>query len=121
MNKLLKPQLNSGKYVFVQLKSISEIDKDEIVCFLNEGETFSIILKEQYAKENNLLYEHITAWITLRINSSLDSVGLTSLFSKALADLKISCNVIAGYKHDHVFVNYDKRKLAINALKKLKF
>ena len=29
MNKLLKPQLNSGKYVFVQLKSISEINKDE--------------------------------------------------------------------------------------------
>ena len=121
MKKSLKPQLNSGKYVFVQLKSISEIDKDEIVCFLNEGETFSIILKEQYAKENNLLYEHITAWITLKINSSLDSVGLTSLFSKALADLKISCNVIAGYKHDHIFVNYDKRELAINTLKNLSF
>ena len=121
MNKLLKPQLNSGKYVFVQLKSISEINKDEIVCFLNEGETFSVILNEEYAKENNLLYEHITAWITLKINSSLESVGLTSLFSKALADLKISCNVIAGYKHDHIFVNYDKRELAINTLKNLSF
>ena len=121
MNKSLKPKLNSGKYVFVQLKSISEIDKDKIVYFLNEGETFSVILNEEYAKENNLLYDHITAWITLKINSSLDSVGLTSLFSKALADSKISCNVIAGHKHDHVFVNYDKRKLAINVLKKLKF
>lgn len=121
MNKSLKPHLNTGKYVFVQLKRISEIDKDEIVCFLNEGETLSVILNEEYAKDNNLLYESINAWITLKINSSLDSVGLTSLFSKALADLKISCNVISGYKHDHIFVNYDKRDLAINALKKLKF
>ena len=39
MNKSLKPKLNSGKYVFVQLKSISEIDKDELVCFLKEGKT----------------------------------------------------------------------------------
>ena len=53
MNKSLKPQLNSGKYVFVQLVSISEIDKSEIVCFLNEGKTFSVILREEYAKENN--------------------------------------------------------------------
>jgi len=121
MNQSLKPQLNSGKYVFVQLISISEIDKSEIICFLNEGKSYSVILNEEYAKENNLFYEHINAWITLKLNSSLDSIGLTSLFSKALADLKISCNVVAGYKHDHIFVNYDKRKLAMNTLNKLMF
>ena len=121
MNKSLKPKLNSGKYVFVQLKSISEIDKDELVCFFKEGKNFSVILKEEYAKENNLSYKYTAAWITLKLNSSLDSYGLTSLFSKALSDLKISCNVIAGYKHDHIFVNYEKRELAIDTLKKLKF
>jgi len=121
MNKLLKPKLNSGKYVFVFLKSISEIEKDEIVCFLREGEGYSVILKEKYAKENNFTYEHITAWITLNINSSLDSFGLTSLFSKALSDSQVSCNVIAGYNHDHIFVNYEKKELALEILKKLKF
>ena len=121
MNKLLKPKLNSGKYVFLYLKSISEIEKDEIVCFLREGEGYSIVIKEKYAKENNFTCDHITAWITLEINSSLDSFGLTSLFSKALADSKVSCNVIAGYNHDHIFVNYEKKELAMKILKRLSF
>ena len=38
MNQSLKPQLNSGKYVFVQLISISEIDESEIMS-LNEGKS----------------------------------------------------------------------------------
>ena len=121
MNKLLKPKLNSGKYVFLFLKNISEIEKDEVVCFLKEGDGFSVILKENYAKENNFTYQHITAWITLKINSSLDSLGLTSLFSKALADSQVSCNVIAGYNHDHIFVNYEKKELAMEILQRLKF
>ena len=121
MNKSLKPQLNSGKYVFVQLKSISDIEKNEVVCFLKEAKGYSVILKEIYAKENNFSYEHITAWITLKLNSSLDSYGLTSVFSKALADSEISCNVIAGYNHDHIFVNYEKKELAVEILKRLKF
>ena len=121
MNKLLKPKLNSGKYVFLFLKNISEIEKDEVVCFLKEGDGFSVILKENYAKENNFTYQHITAWITLKINSSLDSLGFTSLFSKALADSQVSCNVIAGYNHDHIFVNYEKKELAMEILQRLKF
>ena len=43
------------------------------------------------------------------------------MFSKALADSKVSCNVIAGYNHDHIFVNYEKKELAMKILKRLSF
>jgi len=46
---------------------------------------------------------------------------LTSMFSKALSANNISCNVIAGYNHDHIFVNYKDKDLAFNILNKLKF
>jgi hypothetical protein len=68
-----------------------------------------------------LTYSFVAAWITLTIHSSLDSVGLTSVFSNALAKERVSCNVIAGYYHDHIFVKFDDRKTAMRILNNLKF
>lgn len=42
--------------------------------------------------------------ITMRIHSSLSAVGFTAAFSRALTEAGISCNVFAGYFHDHIFV-----------------
>jgi hypothetical protein len=59
------------------------------------------------------------ARISLTVHSDLAAVGLTAAFARALADAGISCNVIAGVHHDHLFVPWDQRTEALAALRDL--
>ncbi|RYE39690.1 MAG: ACT domain-containing protein [Hyphomicrobiales bacterium] len=59
------------------------------------------------------------ARISLTVHSDLAAVGLTAAFAAALARVGISCNVIAGVHHDHLFVQWDRRGDAMAALRGL--
>jgi hypothetical protein len=59
------------------------------------------------------------ARISLAVHSDLAAVGLTAAFATALAAEGISCNVIAGFHHDHLFVQWDRRKEALAVLRGL--
>ena len=59
------------------------------------------------------------ARISLTVHSDLAAVGLTAAFAGALGRVGISCNVIAGVHHDHLFVQWDRRKAAMAALREL--
>ena len=52
-------------------------------------------------------------------HSSLEATGLTATFATALAKGNISCNVVAAYYHDHIFVAKKDAERAMEALKKL--
>ena len=76
-------------------------------------------LEQSKADELGLSYEYISSWISLKIHSSLDAVGLTAAFSTELTKYNISCNVVAGYYHDHIFVPEADAGAALVILKKL--
>lgn len=59
------------------------------------------------------------ARISLTVQSDLAAVGLTAAFATALGREGISCNVIAGVHHDHLFVQWDRREDALAALREL--
>jgi hypothetical protein len=56
------------------------------------------------------------AKISLRLQSSLEAVGLTAAIAGRLAEAGISANMIAGYLHDHVFVPWARREEALAIL-----
>ncbi len=66
-----------------------------------------------------LEFTFVCAWITLKVNSALEAVGLTAAFSSALGDAGISCNVIAAYHHDHIFVPLQEAQKALEVLEHL--
>ena len=57
------------------------------------------------------------ARISLRVHSSLEAVGLTAEIARRLAELGISANVVAALHHDHIFVPWDRREEALEALR----
>lgn len=122
LDKLLQgmsPKRHAGEYVFVSVEDASQIDRDIILCEFKEAEGNTLILEKNHADALQLSYSYVSAWITLEIHSSLDAVGLTARFAGELAKHHISCNVVAGYYHDHIFVDSKDGDKAINVLQQL--
>jgi uncharacterized protein len=115
--KNMEPHLHKGDYVFCTLKTPNTLDYDQIICFFREAEGTTLILKKETADEWQLQYTYVASWITLTVHSSLEAVGLTAAFSKALAEGNISCNVVAGYYHDHIFVDQKDAEKAMQILR----
>lgn len=118
--KGMNPKLNKGEYVFVSLKDVSKISREDTICEFKEAEGTTLVIEKSKADELKLQYHFVAAWITLEIHSALEAVGLTAAFSSELTRHNISCNVIAGYYHDHIFVKTTDAQKAIEVLNNLK-
>lgn len=118
--KNLNPALNEGKYVYCTVNDIDTIPMSKILFLFKETESVTIVLKKEDAEALNLDFSYIASWITLEVHSSLSAVGLTAKFSQALSDAGISCNVVAAYFHDHIFVDEKDAAKAIEVLNALK-
>lgn len=121
--KSMKPTLNAGEFVFTTLPTKQfaslNIPRSDTVCEFQEAEGVTLVMEKEKAINFNLKFESIFAWITLEVHSSLDAVGLTAAFSNELARAGISCNVIAGYYHDHIFVGIEDGPKSLETLKGL--
>ncbi len=101
----MRPALNDGEYVFCTVKDPAIAAGYDILMQFREQEGYTLILKKELADHLQLSYTFTASWISLTVHSSLEAVGLTAAFSGALAEEGISCNVVAAFYHDHIFVD----------------
>ena len=115
----LNPELHEGTYVFTSVPFDTDINGLSVVASVYEAEGQTLVLPEQQAMQRGFPIQFRCDWITLGVESALDSIGLTAAFARALADQSISCNVVAGTYHDHLFVPLDCTDAALKCLREL--
>jgi hypothetical protein len=111
----LDPVARDGEFVVVSV-SPEHAARLAAEARLHEDEGVTVVLRREDADAAGLAYDFVAAWITLTVHSDLAAVGLTAAFATALADAGISCNVLAGYHHDHLLVPADRRDDALEVL-----
>ena len=113
------PEVRPGTFVFVVVHEEALLDELDPEATIREAEGLTAVVRRERADALGVSYDYLAAWITLRVHSALDAVGLTAAVSSALARAGISCNVIAGYHHDHLLVPADRAADALAALSDL--
>ena len=119
--KSMCPRLLEGVYVFSSIEggTLKDVVGMDPLCTFNEKEGLTVVVPAHVAVSNNLISSGKYCMITLDVHSSLDAVGLTAVVSRVLAKAGISANVIAGYFHDHIFVQEERAADAMVVLEKL--
>lgn len=116
---MMSPVLNKGSYVFCTVDELIPEYVNDAVFLFKEEEGITLVVERDDADRLGLEYTFTAAWITFAVHSSLNAVGYTAAFSAALAHEGISCNVVAAYYHDHIFVDQQDAERALEILNKL--
>jgi uncharacterized protein len=115
----IEPELRPGTFVFVVVNDEALLDALAPEATIREAEGLTAVVRREHADALGFRYDHLAAWITLSVHSALDAIGLTDAVSTALARAGLSCNVLAGYHHDHLLVPIDRAQDALEALSDL--
>ena len=112
----LRPALAAEPYVY----ALGPAPAGTLVfATIAEDEGLTLVLTRDEAQAAGLRPVWEAARITLAVDSSLTDIGLTATVSSRLASHGISCNVIAGLAHDHLFVPVDRAAEALELLQQL--
>ena len=115
----MEPTLHAGVYAYCVVPPGADASALSPVATVQESEGLTLVVPEEQAIRAGLAVLFRAAWITLKVHSDLQAVGLTAAFATALAEAGIGCNVVAGAFHDHIFVPADQAQPAMAALQAL--
>ena len=117
----MKPKLLDDQFVFCSFPNGQYGDYPNLapIASMLEDEGLTLVISKLKADQFKVDNQNLFRCITLDIHSSLDAVGLTAAFAKALSEQSISANVIAGFYHDHIFISEQDADKAMKALETL--
>jgi uncharacterized protein len=110
--KSLRPVLDTEPFGYATVADTSGISN--VFATVREAEGLTVVAP--LTALQHVPHQGPFARISLTVHSSLAAVGLTAALSAALAKRAISANVIAGYYHDHIFVAWNDRNNALQAI-----
>ena len=118
----LQPDLLIDNYVFCTFphKKYGDLEHLSPIGFFQENEGITLVITEKMANLHNLSFEGIFKCISLKLISTLSSVGLIKKIANLLANKDISANIYAGYYHDHIFVPLERADEAFMLLSESK-
>jgi uncharacterized protein len=117
--KNLAPQLSEERWVFCVAHRVPEALTRAPLMTFREEEGLTLVLPEADAASLGLMASAVYRQITLGVYTDLDAVGLTAAVSSTLAEAGISCNVVAAFHHDHLFVPEKDAQRALELLNRL--
>lgn len=116
------PHLHPRPVAVVRLEGLAmspSLPAEAVIATLREAEGLTLYVDLAAAEAAGLPVAFRAAWITMTVDSALDAVGFTAAFAGALARAGIACNVLAGARHDHLFVPLEQAEAAMAALRRL--
>lgn len=112
--RTMRPELFPNPYGIVHTDADRLVG--EVFARIVEPEGVTVIAPVARLVDAGVTVESQWARISLTVHSDLAAVGLTAAVSAALASCNMSANVVAGYFHDHVFVQWIRRDEAMAIL-----
>jgi hypothetical protein len=102
----MTPVLKAGLFVFCVTpdETLAGRVMAHALSYFREDEGIALILPLEQAAALGFDTAMPMRRIVLEVFSALDGVGLTAAVSSALAEAGISCNMVAAFHHDNVFV-----------------
>lgn len=102
----MTPVLTDGLWVYCCENDVATANAraNDAFAVVRETEGVTLILRDSMASSYGYEATVKMRLITLNVFSDLEGVGLTAAVAQALTDASISCNVVAAFHHDHIFV-----------------
>jgi hypothetical protein len=113
----MTPALEDTEYVFcsVSVEQRRALAVEPVFEFL-ESEGITVAITSAQAAQHGLSGQFPSQMITLRVYSSLHSVGFLAAITACLADRGISVQTVSAFHHDYLFVPTERAEEALEVL-----
>lgn len=119
LQRQMAPQLQPETFVYCTFPDNQLPVGLDPMCTFREAEGLTAIIERSQALRADIPHVFESRLITLTVHSSLNAVGFLALVSNCLAQAGISCNAVAAYHHDHLFIPSERAEEALVLLRQL--